>query len=244
LVISAGELEPNRRGELMEARRLWWRERVTPRTLRRDGRRWTLWSAGVAATFGLPSLVLLALSPWTLPVALLWSAHGVAVLLMQPRRGVRSVVAIGSERNAGRLAGADPAAEVAALGLLGDLLDHRERELLQKTGLALNRGELGVWLVGERGALMVRPGGRRADAWCVRVAEPDELPAADRVAHLLLALREDEAGFATVANLGFSGAAWRLRMPMPRGRRRALEAARQAARDLPCGSARRAGTSR
>ena len=33
-----------------------------------------------------------------------------------------------------------------------------------------------------------------------------ELPSADRTAHLLLALREDEEGFATVANLAFSGA--------------------------------------
>jgi hypothetical protein len=226
--VDIGATEPG----LAEARRLWWRERVTPATLRRDGRRWTLWSAGVAATFGLPSLVLLGLSPWTLPVALLWSAHGMAVLLMQPRRGVRSVVAMGSERSAGRLAGADPGAEAAALGLLGDLLDHSDRELLQETGLALHRGALGVWLVGERGALMLRPGGRRVDAWCVRVAEPDQLPAGDRLAHLLLALREDEAGFATVANLGFSGASWRLRMPMPKRQRPALEAAREAARDL------------
>ena len=53
--------------------------------------------------------------------------------------------------------------------------------------------------------MLVRPGGRRVDCWCVRVAEPGELPAGDRVAHLLLALREDEAGFATVANRNFSG---------------------------------------
>ena len=69
----------------------------------------------------------------------------------------------------------------------------------------LERGALGVWLVGEAGALLVRPGGRRVDCWCVKVDA--ELPSADRTAHLLLALREDEAGFATVANLAFSGAA-------------------------------------
>ena len=33
-----------------------------------------------------------------------------------------------------------------------------------------------------------------------------ELPSADRISHLLLALRTDEQGFATVANLAFSGA--------------------------------------
>ena len=37
-----------------------------------------------------------------------------------------------------------------------------------------------------------------------------ELPTGDRVAHLLLALRTDETGFATVANLAFCGARWRL----------------------------------
>ena len=76
----------------------------------------------------------------------------------------------------------------------------------------LQRGELGAWLVGEQGAFLVRSGGRRVDCWCVRVGETRaSLPAADRVAHLLLALREDELGFAKVANLGFSGARWRVR---------------------------------
>ena len=50
--------------------------------------------------------------------------------------------------------------------------------------------------------------------WCVKVPDRD-LPSGDRIAHLLLALRTDEAGFATVANLAFSGAPWRLRRRMP-----------------------------
>jgi hypothetical protein len=217
-------------GGLAEARKLSWRKRVSARSLRRDGRRWTLWSVGIVVTFGAPSVLLLALSPWTLPAALLWSGHGVAIFLMQPRRGVRSVVAIGSERSAARLPGLDARAERIALGLLGDLLGHEERDLVERTGLALQRGELGIWLVGEQGAFLVRPGGRRVDAWCVRVEEPEDLPAGDRVAHLLLALREDEAGFATVANLNFSGAAWRVRRPMPKPQRPALAAARETAR--------------
>jgi hypothetical protein len=81
--------------------------------------------------------------------------------------------------------------------------------------------------VGEQGALLVRPGGRRVDCWCVRVPEAD-LPAADRVAHLLLALRADEEGFATVANLAFSGARWRVRRRLPEAARPALEAAARA----------------
>jgi len=81
-----------------------------------------------------------------------------------------------------------------------------------------------VWLVGEAGALLVRP--RRVHCWCVRVPEPS-LPSSDRIAHLLLALREDEQGFATVANHAFSGARWRVRRRLPRVQRPALDAARQ-----------------
>jgi hypothetical protein len=139
------------------------------------------------------------------------------------------VVPIGSERSAAALADKDAAADRVALGLLADLVGHRERELLVQTGLAMDQGQLGVWLVGEQGAFLVRPGGRRVDCWCVRVAEQDGLPGADRVAHLLLALREDEGGFAKVANLGFSGAAWRVRRRMPERSRAALGAARAAA---------------
>jgi hypothetical protein len=147
---------------------------------------------------------------------------------LQARRGGRSVVPLGSDR--GPRASADAAAEGVALGLLGDLVGHRERDLLRRTGLAVQRGRLGVWMVGERGAIMVRPGGRRVDCWCVRVAKSDGLPAGDRVAHLLLALREDEAGFAMVANLGFSGAAWRVRRGLPVSARLALAAARAISR--------------
>lgn len=225
-------------GGLAEAGRLPWRGRVTEARLRRDERGWALWTFGLLLTFGPPSVLLLWLSPWTFPAALLWSGHGVAIFLMQARKGARSAVAIGSERSAAHREGVDEGPETAALGLLGDLLDHRERELLQRTGLALQRGRLGVWLVGESGALLARPGGRRIHAWCVRVAEAEDLPAGDRVAHLLLALREDEEGFATVANLGFCGAAWRVQAWMPRRERPALEEARAAARLLVGASAR------
>ena len=85
------------------------------------------------------------------------------------------------------------------------------------------RGALGVWLVGEAGAVLVAPGGRRVFCWCVQVPEPG-LPSGDRIAHLLLALRTDEEGFATVANLAFSGAPWRLRRRLPPRARPALDA--------------------
>jgi hypothetical protein len=218
-----------RRPGLEEAADLWWRKEVSEATLRRDGLRWTAWTAAIVIVFTAPGVGLLALSPLTLPVALGCFAHAWIVPWLQARRGARSVVPLGSERSqAGRAAGA--AAEGVALGLLGDLVGHRERELLQRTGVAVERGRFGVWLVGERGAIMVRPGGRRVDCWCVRVAETGGLPAGDRVAHLLLALREDEAGFAMVANLGFSGAAWRIRRELPESARPALATARSLAR--------------
>jgi hypothetical protein len=118
--------------------------------------------------------------------------------------------------------------ERRALGLLGDLLGHEARDLIGETGLALERGRLGTWLVGQEGAILVRPGGHRVHCFCVRVGEADDLPPGDRVAHLLLALREDEQGFATVANRNFSGAPWRLRLELPKRARPALRRARSA----------------
>ena len=237
----AASREPVR---LAEAEAIPWRRRATERSLRRDGRRWTLWSAGVVLTFGVPAGALVALQPLAAPAAAFFLAHGAAVLHIQAGRGARAVVPIGSERSAARRSGGrapgdardepdpfhDP--DGVALGLLADLVGHEQRELLQRTGLALHRGRLGVWLVGEEGALMVRPGGRRVDCWCVRVSEAGELPAGDRVAHLLLALREDEQGFATVANFNFSGAPWRVWARMPRSARPALDRAREVAREM------------
>ena len=216
-----------RRPGLEEAAALWWRAEVSEESLRHDGRRWTLWTMAVVVVFTAPGIGLLALSPWTLPVALGCFAHAWIVPRLQARRGAGSLVPLGGERSGARRDGADTAAEGVALGLLGDLVGHRERELLRRSGVAVQRGRLGVWLVGERGAIMVRPGGRRVDCWCVRVAETEGLPAADRVAHLLLALREDEAGFAMVANLGFSGAAWRVRRGLPESAQPAFDAARE-----------------
>ena len=53
-----------------------------------------------------------------------------------------------------------------------------------------------------------------------------ELPRSDRIAHLLLALRQDEVGFATVANHAFAGAAWRVRRRLRAPQRPALDTAR------------------
>ena len=210
---------------LPEAAALGWRrESASERTLQRDGRRWTAWTFWVVVMFAAPGLVLLWIEPWTFPVAALCFVHAWAVPSVQARRGARSVVAIGSGKSAARGSQSDR----VALGLLGDLVGHDERDLLSRSGLALQRGRLGTWLVGEQGAFLVRPTGglpgQKVFCWCVRVSDARGLPAADRVAHLLLALREDEAGFATVANLAFSGARWRVLRHLPVSARAALRA--------------------
>ncbi len=193
-----------------------WRRRASARSLRREGRIWTLWSVGILVTFGLPAALLVWIEPLAAPVSAIFLGHGIAVLHLQARRGARGVKPMG---------GALTEPERTALGLLGDLLGHDARGLLENTGLALQRGRLGAWLVGQEGAILVRPGGRRVHCFCVRVGEAGDLPPGDRVAHLLLALREDEEGFATVANRNFSGATWRLRAELPRRVRPALRAA-------------------
>jgi len=152
------------------------------------------------------SLVLL-LHAWAIPE--LYASRGAKVLRPRP--------------------GGSTGAECVALGLLGDLLDHRSRELQTRTGVALERGRLGVWLLGQTGALLVRPGGRRVNCYCVKVPDAS-LPPSDRIAHLLLALRTDEAGFATVANLSFSGARWRVRRRLAPRAREALDVAGAEAR--------------
>lgn len=221
---------PAASGGLAEAARLEWRPATNARSLRRAELLWSAWTAWVKSLFAAPGVLLLWIEPLALPAALICFAHAWAVPWLQARRGARSVVPIGSERSAARRTDASPTAESVALGLLGDLVGHRKRELVAASGLAIERGRLGVWVVGEQGAILLRAGGRRADCWCVRVAEQGDLPAGDRVAHLLLALREDEHGFAKVANLDFSGAARRVRRHLPPRSRAAFAVARRAAR--------------
>lgn len=182
--------------------------------------------------FGAPGVVLLAIEPWTFPIALLCFAHAWAVPSLQARRGARSVIALCDGRSvAPAAAAASRGPERVALGLLADLAGARGLATLRESGLARHDGALGTWLIGEQGAFLVRPAGRlpgrRVMCWCVRVANAEGLPAADRIAHLLLALREEEAGFATVANLAFSGGRWRLTRHLPRSTAAALREVRR-----------------
>ena len=201
---------------LPETAAVYWRPRLDAARLRRRGRIWTLTTLAHSLPFLATAALLLALEPLSFPVAAIAVVHAWGIPALYANRGANVV----RPRPRGA---ATP--ERAALGLLGDLLGHEARALHARTGLALERGRLGVWLVGEAGALLVRPGGRRVDCWCVKVDA--DLPSADRTAHLLLALREDEQGFATVANLAFSGAVRRLRPRLPQAMRPALRRARR-----------------
>jgi len=205
---------------LPEAAAVHWRARVDGPRLRRVGAWWTLTTVAHVVPFTLAAIGLMAVQPLALPVALACLAHAWVIPELYAQRGANVL------RPRGR--GADEP-ERRAAGLLGDLVGHEARALHARTGLVLEPGRLGTWLVGEAGALLLAAGGRRAYCYCVKVdgrpAGAAELPSGDRSAHLLLALRADEQGFATVANLTFAGARWRLRRRLRRELRPALGAA-------------------
>ena len=198
---------------LPETAAVYWRPRVDERSLERRARVWTWTTVAHTIPFCVAAVVLVWLEPLSLPVALIMLAHAWAIPELYAKRGA-NVLRPRPRRGDGP--------ERTALGLLGDLVGHDARELHAATGLVLERGTLGVWVVGEAGAVLLR--GRRAFCWCVHVDDPS-LPSADRIAHLLLALRTDEAGFATVANLAFSGHRRRVRRRLPPRLRPALDAA-------------------
>jgi hypothetical protein len=213
-------------GELPELAGVYWRRRVDARELRRADRLWTLSTVAHELPFVATAVVLPLLNPVTIPVAAMALAHAWFIPELYAARGAG---VMRPPRRSRESVAPAPGAETRALGLLGDLVGHEARELLTRTGFVLERGALGAWLVGPAGALLVRPGGRRVHCYCVR-ATGDELPLADRIAHLLLAVRADESGFATVANLTFSGAFWRVRRRLSAPAREGLAAARAAAR--------------
>jgi hypothetical protein len=200
-----------------------WRQPTDVRWLRRRGRIWHAWTLLYTVPFIAAAAGMMWLEPLAAPVALAALAHAWIIPELYAFRGA-SVVRP-------KVRGQAPG-EPVAQGLLGDLLGDEERRLQRDTGLALERGELGVWLIGEGGALLATPRGRRVHCFCVAATDP-ELPPSDRIAHLLLALRQDEEGFATVANHAFAGAPWRVRRRLPQPMRPALDAARCAVAQAP-----------
>ena len=197
-----------------------WRQPTDERFLRRYARIWLCWTVAYTAPFLAAAIGLVMLEPLAFPVALASLAHAWIIPELYAFRGA-SVLRPKGPRN--------QSSEAVAQGLLGDLLGHLPRELQRRTGLAMQRSDMGVWLLGEAGAVLVAPGGRRVHCFCVRTTDR-ELPPSDRIAHLLLALRTDEQGFATVANHAFCGAPWRVRRRLPVAMRPALDAACEAVR--------------
>jgi hypothetical protein len=200
-----------------------WRPRADARRLDRTGLLWTAITVAHVVPFIAAGIVLVLVQPLALPVSLASFAHAWVIPELYAQRGANVV------RPKASRAPAD--AEARSVGLLGDLVGHEARALHAQTGLVLERGRLGAWLVGPAGTLLVRPGGRRVACYCVGVNDP-ALPSGDRIAHLLLALRADEEGFATVANLAFSGSRWRVRRRLAPIMRPALDAGGAAARGL------------
>jgi hypothetical protein len=209
---------------LPEAAAVHWRPRVDEDRLRYLGRLWTLTTVGHVVPFAAAAAVLMWLQPLALPVAIACLAHAWVIPELYAQRGANVV------RPRGRAAD-EP--ERRSVGLLGDLVGHEARDLHARTGLVLEPGRFGTWLVGEAGAVLLHGRRRRAYCYCVKVdaravtAATGEggLPSGDRIAHLLLALRADEQGFATVANLAFAGARWRLRRRLAAPLRPALDVA-------------------
>jgi hypothetical protein len=191
-----------------------WRKRENAPSLRRRGRLWTGYTVAHVIPFLAAAAGLMWLNPLAGPVAFVAMVHAWIIPELYAFRGACVVRPKGIRNHA---------AEPVAQGFLGDLLGHEARELQRATGLAMERGRLGTWLVGEAGALLVAQDGR-VHCFCIRTTDP-ELPPSDRIAHLVLALRTDEEGFATVANHAFAGAPWRVRRRLDKRMRPALQAA-------------------
>ena len=197
-----------------------WRTRVDDARLRKWGRVWTLWTVAMTIPFIAAGVVLIWAEPLAAPVALASFAHAWIIPELQAFRGASVLRQKGKRQEQ---------SEPVAQGFLGDLLGHDARELQRQTGLVLERGSLGTWLIGEAGGVLFLDHSRRVHCFCVTTTDK-ELPPSDRIAHLLLALRTDERGFATVANHAFSGAPRRVRRRMPVEMRPALDQALAAAK--------------
>jgi hypothetical protein len=193
-----------------------WRKPVDRERLLRWGQIWTLWTVVWTIPFVAAGVALIWIEPLAAPVAIASFAHAWIIPELHAFRGASVLRRKGARQDR---------AEPVAQGFLGDLLGHEARELQHQTGLVLEQGRLGTWLLGEAGGVLFLAGSKPVHCFCVGVTDKG-LPPSDRIAHLLLALRSDEIGFATVANHAFSGAAWRVRRRLPKEMRPAFDRAR------------------
>ena len=150
---------------LPERRAVHWRPIVDEQRLNRTAALWTATTTAHVVPFIGAGALLFAVQPLALPVTLASFAHAWVIPELYAHRGANVVKPKRSKAPAG--------AERVSVGLLGDLVGHEARDLHAQTGLVLERGDLGVWLVGPAGALLVRPGGRRVHCYCVRVNDPE-----------------------------------------------------------------------
>ncbi len=119
---------------------------------------------------------------------------------------------------------AAPQAEQRAMLLLGDLIGHDARALYERTGLVSERGELGVWLRRAGGSAAGRHRGRPARLLPVRQGHrPRAARGRSRRSPAAGLCAPTSPGFATLANLAFSGARWRMRRRLQAPAREALD---------------------
>ena len=194
-----------------------WRGRVDARYLQRRGWLWTLQTVAFVVPFTAAGIFLIALEPLALPVALASFAHGVG----DPRAS--RLPRVEHDPSAAR-ARATSAPSRSRRGCSATCWATTRATCSATPGWRWSAGRSASGCSARQGAVLVANGGKRVHCFCVGTTDRD-LPPSDRIAHLLLALRTDEEGFATVANHAFSGAPWRLRRRIRKEQRPALDAA-------------------
>src|SRR5205807_8253178 len=130
---SAGTAVPEPPGALPELASVHWRPRASDHSLGREGWLWTLSTVALVVPFIAVGAGLAVVKPILIPISVIALVHAWAIPELYAARG------------AGVVRARDPGGRVAerrALGLLGDLIDHRARELHERTGLVLERGTL------------------------------------------------------------------------------------------------------
>ena len=207
---------------LPETAAVHWRPRVDDARLRRLGRLWTLTTVAHVVPFVGAAALLMWLNPLALPVALACVAHAWVIPELYAQRGANVVRPRAAREPARSPSSARWVCSATSSTTTRASCTRGPASCSSPAALAHGSSE-------RPARCCCAAGGRRAYCYCVRVdprvAAEAELPSGDRVAHLLLALRADEQGFATVANLAFWGARWRLRRRIPKQTRPALKAA-------------------
>ena len=126
-----------------------------------------------------------------------------------------------------------PSAEARSVGLLGDLVGHEARDLHARTGLVLERGApRRLARRARRARCSCGRGGRRVLLLLRAASTTRRCPAATASPTCCSRCAPTRQGFATVANLAFTGARWRVRRRLaparaPGARRRRVAAARR-----------------